>query len=142
MIVQTKTVSFTTELLEAIHNFSAGGDTFKIALYTALATLNATTTGYTSANEVVGSGYTAGGKALTISTTPTFSGTTSFVSFANAVWSGAALTARGALIYNSSKSNRSVMVLDFGSDITSTALTGFSVTFPTAMAGTAILQIS
>jgi len=132
-IVQTQTTSFKQELYEAIHNFTT--DTFKIALYTANADLNAATTAYSATNEVTGSGYTAGGIALT-GVTIGSDGYTAFVNFANAAF-GAAVTARCALIYNSSKANRSVAVLDFGSDKTSTA---FVVTMPANTATTALIR--
>ena len=136
-ITQTTCPSFKVELLTGTHNFSS--DTFKIALYTGAATLNADTTVYTTSNEVSATGYTAGGNTLTVSTTPTSSGTIAYVSFSNTSWSSA-LTARGALIYNSSKSNKAVAVLDFGADKTSTST--FTVTFPAADATSAIVRIS
>jgi hypothetical protein len=101
--------------------------------------LGADTTAYSASNEVSASGYTAGGNTLTVSTTPTSSSTIAYVSFANTSWSSA-LTARGALIYNSSKSNKAVAVLDFGADKTSSGT--FTVTFPTADATSAIIRIS
>jgi hypothetical protein len=103
------------------------------------ATIGADTTVYTTSNEVSATGYTAGGNTLTVSTTPTSSGTIAYVSFSNTSWSSA-LTARGALIYNSSKSNKAVAVLDFGADKTSTIT--FTVTFPAADATSAIVRIS
>lgn len=115
---------------------------FKIALYTNAASLDATTTAYTTDGEVSVSGYTAGGKALTISQVPTTgpSGTTSYYSFSNVSWSGA-ITARGALIYKfDGSSNPAMIVLDFGSDKIST--TTFSVQFPAATNTTAIIRIS
>ncbi|NDD53693.1 hypothetical protein EBZ39_07415 [bacterium] len=140
-ITQAMCTSFKVELMTATHNFTAStGDTFKIALYTSSATLDATTTAYTISNEVTGTGYTAGGNTLS-SVTPTSSGTTAFTSFANTTWSTATITARGALIYNSSKSNKSVCVLDFGSDKTSTA-GNFTIIFPTADASNAIIRIA
>ena len=136
-ITQTTCTSFKVELLTGTHDFSS--DTFKIALYTGAATVNADTTVYTTSNEVSAAGYTAGGNTLTVSTTPTSSGTIAYVSFSNTSWSSA-LTARGALIYNSSKSNKAVAVLDFGADKTSTST--FTVTFPAADATSAIVRIS
>ena len=124
-------------MLTGTHDFSS--DVFKIALYTGSATINADTTVYTTSNEVSATGYTAGGNTLTVSTTPTSSGTIAYVSFSNTSWSSA-LTARGALIYNSSKSNKAVAVLDFGADKTSTST--FTVTFPAADATSAIVRIS
>lgn len=136
-ITQTTCTSFKVELLTGTHNFNS--DTFKIALYTGAATVNADTTVYSTSNEVSATGYTAGGNTLTVSTTPTSSSTIAYVSFSNTSWSSA-LTARGALIYNSSKSNKAVAVLDFGADKTSTST--FTVTFPAADATSAIVRIS
>lgn len=134
--------SFKVELLKGIHNFSAsGGDVFKIALYTDEATLNASTTAYSSTNEVVGSGYVAGGSALT-SVEPTFSGSTAFVDFSDVTWSGSTITARGALIYNSSASgNPAVAVLDFGTNKSSSG-SSFTVVMPAASALLSIVRIS
>lgn len=141
MITQAMCTSFKVELLQGVHNFTAStGDTFKIALYTSSASLDATTTAYTTSNEVVGTGYTAGGNTLT-NVTPTSSGTTAFTDFADTTWSTATITARGALIYNSTDSNKSVCVLDFGSDKTSTA-GNFTIVFPTADASNAIIRIA
>ncbi len=140
-ITQAMCTSFKVELLTATHNFTAStGDTFKIALYTSSATLGASTTAYTVTNEVSGTGYTAGGNTLT-NVTPTSSGTTAFTDFADTTWSAATITARGALIYNSSKSDKAVCVLDFGSDKTSTA-GNFTIVFPTADASNAIIRIA
>ena len=140
-ISQAMCTSFKVELLQGVHNFTAStGDTFKIALYTSSASLDATTTAYTTSNEVVGTGYTAGGNTLT-NVTPTSSGTTAFTDFADTTWSTATITARGALIYNSTDSNKSVCVLDFGSDKTSTA-GNFTIVFPTADATNAIIRIA
>ena len=131
--------TFKTGLMNGTFNFTSG--TFKMALYTNAATLDASTTAYTSTGEVVASGYTAGGLALTITQTPTVgnSGNTAYISFSNAVWN-AALTARGALIYQSGGGNPAVCVLDFGSDKTSTAT--FTVQFPTATNTSAIIRIA
>ena len=140
-ITQAMCTSFKVELMTATHNFTTStGDVFKIALYTSSATLDATTTAYTATNEVSGTGYTAGGNTLT-NVTPTSSGTTAFTDFADTTWSTATITARGALIYNSSKSNKSVCVLDFGADKTSTA-GNFTIVFPTADASNAIIRIA
>jgi hypothetical protein len=140
-ISQSLATSFKQELLQGIHDFTAStGDTFKIALYTSSASLDATTTAYTSSNEVVGVGYTAGGNTLT-NITPTTSGTTAFTDFADTTWNSATITARGALIYNSSESNKAVAILDFGSDKTSTN-GDFSVIFPTADATDAIIRLA
>ena len=148
-IAQTATTSFKVELPQGVHNFGpTSPDTFKIALYTAAATLDATTTVYTTTGEVSssGTGYTAGGNTLTISVTPVAAnnsaGTpTSYWSFANTTWSGASFTARGALIYNSTEDNKSVAVLDFGSDKT-VSNTTFQIVFPTPDANSAIVRIS
>lgn len=137
MITQTATTSFTEELLQGIHDFSS--DTFKIALYTANANIGADTTAYTTTEEISGAGYTAGGVTLSGVAVSSSSGI-SFVDFSDAVWNPAAFTARGALIYNSSKSNRSVAVLNFGADKTSTS--SFTVQMPSATATTALIRIS
>jgi hypothetical protein len=141
-ISQAMCTSFKVELLTATHNFTNGtGDTFKIALYTSSATLGASTTAYTTSNEVASTGnYTAGGNTLT-SVTPTSSGTTAFTDFADTTWSSATITANGALIYNSSKSNKAVAVLAFGGDKTSTN-GDFTIVFPTADATNAIIRIA
>jgi hypothetical protein len=146
-ITQTATTSFKIELLQGVHNFGpTSPDTFKIALYTEAATLGAATTAYTSSGEVVGTGYTATGEVLTITTSPT-SGTNSsnvivaYISFAVVTWTNSTFTARGALIYNSSKSNKSVAVLNFGSDKTVNNDT-FQVLFPTPDANSAIVRIA
>ena len=130
---------FKTGLMNGTFNFTSG--TFYIALYTNAATLDASTTAYTSTGEVVASGYTAGGLALTIAQTPTVgTGSTAYISFDNAVWTSA-LTARGALIYLADGStNPAMIVLDFGSDKTSTST--FTVTFPPATNTSAIVRIS
>jgi hypothetical protein len=108
--------SFKVELFRAIHDFTAStGDTFKIALYTSASTIGAATTVYTATNEAVGTGYTAGGATLA-SVTPTLSGITAIVDFADVTISTVTLTYRKALIYNSTKANRAVAVFDFGSD--------------------------
>lgn len=133
-IQQSVTNSFTEEQYLAVHNFSA--DTFKIALYTSASDIGPLTTAYTATNEVVASGYTAGGQVLT-GVAVLSSGPVAFVSFDSPSWS-AALTARGALIYNASKSNKSVLVIDFGADKTST--TTFTVPMPPATATTALLR--
>ena len=113
MIVQTQTTSFKAELYEGIHDLLT--DTIKIALYTAYADLDAATTAYITTNEVVGTGYVAGGNTLSGATVQT-TGTVVYVSFNNTSWPNALFTCRGALIYNASKNDRSVAVLDFGND--------------------------
>ncbi len=141
-ITQALCTSFKVEILRAIHDFTAStGDVFKLALYTSSASLDAATTAYTSSNEVANSGtYTAGGGSLT-NVTPTSTGTTAFLDFADISFTSATITARGALIYNSSKSNRAVAVLDFGADKISTTGT-FTVQFPAADASNAIVRIA
>lgn len=134
-IVQTQTTSFKKELYQAVHDFTT--DTFKIALYTASADLNAATIAYSATNEVTGSGYSAGGIVLT-GVVIGSSDYTAYVNFANAAF-GASVTARCALIYNSSKSNKSVAVLDFGADKTSSS---FTVTMPSTTATTALIRSS
>ena len=141
--------SFKKQLLEAVHDFRlSGGDTFKLALYTNSATLDASTTAYTTSGETTntaGSAYTAGGNTLT-RIDPTSSGTTAFTDFADTSWASASFTARGALIYNTTPSsgaytNPSVVVLDFGSDKTASAGT-FTIVFPAADASNAIIRIA
>ena len=129
--------SFKQELFEAEHDFTT--DTFKIALYTNVATLGASTTAYSTTNEISGTGYTAGGETLTV-VAPTTDGTSALVDFNEVAISNSTITARGALIYNSSKSNKAVAVYDFGSDQSSTAST-FTITMPTADATSGILRI-
>ena len=138
MIVQTQTTSFKAELYEGIHDLI--DDTIKIALFNANADLTASTTVYSTNQEVTGTGYTAGGNTLTGATVRS-SGTTAYVSFDNTSWSSASFTCRGALIYNSSKANRSVAVLNFGSDkiVANGALT---IEFPTNDVTSAIIRSS
>lgn len=132
-IVQTQTTSFKAELYQAIHNLLT--DTLKIALYTANADLNSATTAYSTTNEVTGIGYVAGGVQLTGVSINT-SGYTAYVNFNNVNFN-ASVTARCALIYNASKANRSIAVLDFGSDKTSTS---FTITMPYDSATTALIR--
>ena len=141
-ITQAVCTSFKQELLVGTHNFTASsGDTFKIALYTSSASLGASTTAFSTSNEVSDSGtYSSGGGSLT-SVTPTTSGTTAICDFADISFTSATITARGALIYNSSQSNKAVAVLDFGGDKTSTSGT-FTILFPTADASNAILRLA
>ena len=136
-IVQTLTTSFKNDLLVGAQDLST--DTLKLALYTANASLGADTTVYISTNEVVGTGYTATGEVLTGITIQT-SGTTVYINFDNAVWNPAAFTARAGLIYNSSKSNKSVAVLDFGSDKTCT--TTFTIQMPANTATSSLLRFA
>lgn len=145
-IVQCMTTSFKVDCLSGAANFAAGTPyTYKIALYSAAtATLDATTTVYTTTGEITGTGYTAGGKTLTISQVPTSSGTpstTAYINFANVVWTGASFSADGALIYNSTSGNKSVAVLSFGGTRSVSGGT-FTIQFPAAGAGSAIVQIS
>ena len=140
-ITQAMCTSFKKELLEGTHNFkNSGGGTFKLALFTSSASLGAATTAYATSNEVSGTGYSAGGSALT-RVDPTSSGTTAFTDFADLTFSTATITANGALIYNSSASDKAVIVLAFGGDKTSTA-GDFTIQFPTADASNAIIRIA
>ena len=138
--------SFKQQLLEAVHDFRAsGGDTFKLALYTNTASFTAATTAYTATNEVANSGtYAAGGGTLT-NVNPSASGTTALTDFADLTFTSATITARGALIYNTTPThtytNPTVVVLDFGADKTSTA-GDFQIVFPTADASNAIIRIA
>jgi hypothetical protein len=134
-ILQTQTTSFKKELYQGIHDLTT--DTLKIALYTANADLNEATTVYTTSGEVTGTGYTAGGVTLT-GITINSSGFTAYVDFADVVFN-ASVTARCALIYNSSQSNKSIAVLDFGSDKTST---NFTITMPANTATAALIRSS
>ena len=154
-ITTAMATSFKSELLQGIHNFHNGsgggtttttgtGNTFKIALYTSSATMSASTTAFATTNEVSGTGYTAGGNTLT-NVDPTTSGTTALTDFSDTTWSSSSITARGALIYNSSttagSANRAVAILDFGADKTSTS-GDFTIQFPAADASNAIIRIA
>ena len=138
--------SFKQELLEGAHNFkNSGGDTFKLAMYTNSASFNAATTAYTTSNEVSGAGYSAGGGTLT-RVDPSVSSTTALTDFSDLTFTNATVTARGALIYNTTTGSGSgttdtVVVLDFGSDKTSTA-GDFTIQFPAADASNAIIRIA
>ena len=136
-IIECYPSSFKKELLEGVHDFSS--DTFKIALYSSSASLNQSTTVYSTTGEVSGTGYSAGGATLTV-TAPSITGTTAIVDFADVTWSSATITARGALIYNSSQSNKAVRILDFGSDRVKSGA-DFVVTFPTPDALNAIIRM-
>lgn len=148
-IFQTATTSFKLQLFEGVHNFGpTSPDTFKIALYTTAATLGPSTTVYSSTDEIPssGTGYTTGGKSLTINPSPTTGLNsqavyTAYVSFDNVSWTNATFTAAGALIYNSSKSNKSVAVLQFSPSRTVSNDT-FQIIFPTPDANSAIVRIS
>jgi hypothetical protein len=141
-ITQAMCTSFKVALLDGEMDFSSDtAQSYKIALYTSSASLDAATAAYTTSNEVSGTGYTAGGNTLSISTNPTSTGTTAFLSFATTTWSTATITARGALIYQAGGSTPAVAVLDFGSDKGSSA-GDFQITFPTADATNAIIRIA
>jgi hypothetical protein len=138
-IVQTQCTVFKVNLLKGTENFNVGSPyTYKLALYTASANLDADTLTYTTTNEVSGTGYTAGGEVLA-PTVPTSSSSTAYLSFANVTWSPASFTTRGALIYNST-TGAAVAVLNFGAD--KVASNSFTITFPTADASNAIIRIS
>ena len=149
-ISQTLATSFKVEILDGIHNFGVGvirastaADTFKIALYSTLATLGSTTTVYTTQDEVTGTGYVAGGNTLVISQAPTSTSaeTVAWLNFANSSWTSASFSADGALIYNSTQGNKAVAVLNFGSTKTTTNQT-FTVTFPASTSSAAIIRIT
>lgn len=137
MIYQTQTLSFKAELLQAVHNLLT--DTIKLALYYSTADLSENTTAYSATNEVVGTGYSAGGKVLTGATINT-SNNVVYVNFNNAVWTPASFTAAGGLIYNASKSNKSIAVLSFGAD--KTATNTFTVQMPTNSYDSALLRFT
>jgi len=141
-ITQAMCTSFKKELLEAKHNFLlSGGNTFKIALYTSSASLDASTTAYSATNEVSGTNYSAAGNTLT-RIDPSSSGTTGFTDFADTTWSSSTITARGAVIYNDTASgDPSVLVLNFGSDKASSS-GDFTIAFPAADASNAIIRIA
>ena len=134
--------TFKKELLEAVHNFkNSGGSTFNLALYTNSASFNAATTAYTSGNEVSGTGYTAKGASLT-RVNPAISSTTAFTDFSDLTFGSSSITARGALIFNDTASgDPSVVVLDFGSDKSSSS-GDFTIQFPTANSSSAIIRIA
>lgn len=139
-ITQGLTNSFMTELFQGTHNFTTGtGDTFKLALYTSAATLGAATTVYSATNETSGTNYVAGGATLT-GLTLSFADDYVYVTFSNPQWTSASFTARGALLYNSSKSNRAVAVIDFGSDKIAVPATPFVVQFPPNTSSTALIR--
>ena len=137
MIFQTQTLSFRAELPQAVHNLLT--DTIKLALYTSSASLNEDTTVYSTTNEVVGTGYSAGGIVLTGVTISTANNIV-YVNFNNAVWTPASFTAAGGLIYNASKSNKSIAVLSFGAD--KTATNTFTVQMPTNSSSSALLRFT
>jgi len=140
-ITQAMCTSFKKELLTATHNFATNGNAFKLALYTSSATMGATTTAYSTSQEVSNSGsYSAGGGTLT-KVAPTSSGTTGFTDFADITFTTATITARGALIYNDTNSDKAVCVLDFGSDKSSSS-GSFTIQFPAADASNDIIRIA
>ena len=147
-ISQAMATSFKVDILNGVHAFgttvtrgSTAADTFKIALYTSSATLDSTTTAYSVTNEVSGTGYSAGGNTLSVSQVPTSTSTTAWLDFSDTTWTSATITANGALIYNSSQSNKAVAVLAFGGDKTSTN-GDFTIVFPTADSSNAIIRIA
>lgn len=138
MITQAMCTSFKVELPQAIHDLTT--DTIKMALFTSAADLSAATTAYAATGESSGTGYVAGGVTLT-GATVVADGTTAVIDFADATWAGATVTARGALIYNASKANRAIAVLDFGADKTVAGST-FTVRMPAATAATSVLRLA
>ena len=136
-ITQTLCSSFKKEVLEGVHDLVT--DTIKLALYTSASNIGADTVVYVTTDEVVGTGYSAGGVTLTGATVQ-LSGGTAYVDFADAVWPSASFTARGALLYNASKGNKAVAVLDFGAD--KTATTSFTVQMPSNTASSALIRFS
>jgi len=136
MIVQTQTTSFKAELYQGTHNLLS--DTLKMALYTSFASLNADTTVYTTTGEITGTGYTAGGNLVTGATVNT-SGYTAYVSFNNVIWTNSSLMARCALLYNVSKGNKSICVIDFGSD---KSQVNFTITMPANTSTAALIRSS
>lgn len=135
-ISQTTVTSFKQDILLGVHDLET--DTLKLALYLATADLNADTTVYTVTGETSGTGYVAGGNTLT-GVTVLVSGTTAYVDFSDTAWNPAAFTARGALIYNASKGNKAIAVLDFGAD--KTATTTFTVQMPANTATSALIRV-
>ena len=141
-ITQTLTDTFKQDCLDGAQNLGSGGNTLKIALYTSSASLGATTTAYATTNEVSGTGYTAGGVTLSSQAVAyDSSNNVAYFDAADPSWSSATITARGAVIYNNTKSNASIAVLDFGSDFSSSNGT-FQVQFPSAAHNTALIRIS
>ena len=140
-ITQTLSTSFKVALLNGEMDFSADtSQTFKLALFTSSATLDATTTAYSTTNEVSGTGYTAGGNTLTIAANPASSGTTAFLDFADTTFASSSITARGALIYKSGGGDPAIAVIDFGED-KQTSSADFVIQFPTADKTNAIIRI-
>ena len=140
-ITQAVAASFKKQLLDGVHDLDTGGATFKLALYTSAATINAATASYTTGSEVGASGtYAAKGGVLAGQATSLVA-TTAFVDFSDRSWTGVTITARGALLYNSTQARKAVCALDFGADKTATSGT-FTVQFPAATSTTAILRIA
>jgi len=148
-ITQAIASSFKSELLQGVHNFGtnstypspgAGGNTFKLALYTSAATLSSATTAYTTSGETTGTGYTAGGGTL-VNVGVSLSGTTAYLSFDAYTWTSATISAAGALLYNSTQSNKAVAVFSFGGTYSSTN-GNFTVTFPSNTSSTAVLILN
>lgn len=140
-ITQTLCTSFKVALLNGEMDFSSDTtQTFKIALYTSSATLDATTTAYSTTNEVSGTGYTAGGNTLSIASSPTSSGITAFLDFSDTTWSSSSVTARGALIYKSATGNPAIAIIDFGED-KQTSSADFVIEFPSADKTNAVVRI-
>ena len=141
-ISQAVANSFKSEILQGIHDLESGGDSFKLALYTSVATLSSATTSYTTSSEVAASGeYVAGGGVLQTQQVSLATGGVAIVDFADLSFTGVTLTARGALIYNDTEADKSVCVLDFGSDKTATSGT-FTIQFPAFNSSSAILRIA
>jgi hypothetical protein len=139
-ITQCAPTAFKTELMKGSHNLNTAGNTFKIAMYLSSATLNESTTVYTSTGEVSGTAYVAGGNTLTGQVVSS-SGTTSFVDFSDTTWSLSTIAnARGAMIYNSTSANKAVCILDFGADKSSVG-SDFVIQFPSADANNAIIRL-
>jgi len=141
-IIQAVANSFKKEILEGIHDLESGGDVFKLGLYTSVATLSSATTSYTTSNEVAASGqYAAGGGVLQSQQVSLATGGVAIADFADLSFTGVTLTARGALIYNSTETKKAVCVLDFGADKTATSGT-FTIQFPNFTSSSAILRIA
>jgi hypothetical protein len=141
-ISQAVANSFKKEILEGIHDLESGGDVFKLGLYTSQATLSSATTSYTTSNEVAASGqYAAGGGVLQSQQVSLATGGVAIADFADLSFTGVTLTARGALIYNSTETKKAVCVLDFGADKTATSGT-FTIQFPNFTSSSAILRIA
>lgn len=146
-LAQTATASFRVELLEGVHHFGpTTPDTFKLALYTSQAALGVSTTAYTATGEITGTGYVAGGVTLTLAGSPAAGYTQTgisvvYVSFSNLLLEGVSFVARGGLIYNSTQGNKSVAVLDFGADKSTTPTNTFPIVFPAATPDTALLRL-